>query len=264
MKSILNKDIVLVFLGSFIIVCVILYFNFRNNHSDKNVLKEFNDSGQLIGTNEYIIKDGDTIIHGKFVNYNENGIKISEGQFKNNEPYGLNKYYYQDGKLESLCYRENSKITKEITEYYPNGKVKRYIMFDPLGLEAFIVKYDEQGLTIDFEGYPVLEIYQYKIANMKQFNINKKQFLKVGDTLNYSYIIANIPNATRTFKINNIGINDSKIKRIFEKLPPNQIDVKEILVKKGKNTIRIIVDYQFKDEIVPVITDTLFFDVKVH
>lgn len=248
----------------FFIVCIVLYFNFRNSYSDKNVLKEYSPSGQLLGTNEYIIKDGDTIIHGKFVNYNENGIKISEGQFKNNEPYGLNKYYYQNGKLESLCYRENSKITKEITEYYSNGKVKRYIIFDPLGLEAFIVKYDEKGLTIDFEGYPVLEIYQYKFANMKQFNINQKQFLKVGDTLKYSYIVANIPNAKRNFTIENVGIDNAKVKRTTKKVEPCQIDVKEILTKKGKNTIRSIVKYGFNDKVTPVITDTLFFDVEVH
>lgn len=256
-----NKTITIVICAiALAIICVILYLS---KDKKKKVLKEYNSTGQLIGTNEYIVKNGDTIMHGKYVNYNERGIKISEGQFENNEPNGKNTFYYDDGKLESIHFRKNSKITEESIYYYENGNIRKVIMYDPLGLEAFIARYDEQGNLKSYDGYPQLETYQYKYANKARFNITEDQKLKVGDTLKYSYIVANIPKTKRSFKIENVGIDNAKVKRITKKIEPCQIDVKEVLTKKGKNTIRSIVKYEFNDKVTPVFTDTLSFNINV-
>lgn len=88
--------------------------------------------------------------------------------------------------------------------------------------------------------------------------------LKVGDTLKYGYIIANIPNTKRSFKIENLGIDNSKVKRTQKHILPAEIDVEEVLTKKGKNTIRSIARYEFKDNITPVYNDTLIFHVNVY
>jgi hypothetical protein len=136
-------------------------------------------------------------------------------------------------------------------------------MYDEQGKEVFIIYFDEKGAT-KYDGYFQIETYQYKFANKKQFNITKDQNLKVGDTLKYSYLIANIPNSKRIFKIENINIDNSKVKRILKYVPPAQIDVEELLTKKGKNVIRSIVQYKFNDKVTPVFTDTLYFEVKVN
>lgn len=75
-----------VFLISMILGFLILWYCLK----DKKVytLNEYSPTGRLLGTNEYIIRNGDTIMHGKFINFNDKGIKISEGQFVNDEPYG--------------------------------------------------------------------------------------------------------------------------------------------------------------------------------
>jgi hypothetical protein len=227
------------------------------------VLKEYNTSGQLIGTNEYVLRSGDTIMHGKFVNYNERGIKISEGQFVDNEPFGMCSYYDDNGNIEAIHFRKNSKITLESKFFNAEGLLEKYAMYDDFGKSAFIISFDKKGVT-KYDGYPQLEVYQYRFSNKKQYNIVEDQNLKVGDTIKYSYLVANIPNTKRNFTIENLSIDNAKVKRILKNVPPTQIDVKEVLTKKGKNTIRSIVRYEFNDNVTPVFTDTLSFDVEVY
>lgn len=249
--------IILVLLVGF--VCIYSYF--KNERI--RTLNEYSPAGKLVGTNEYVIRNGDTIMHGKFVNYNESGIKISEGQFIDNEPNGLCYYYNENGVKEVVHYRKNSQITLESTFYNEKGFIEKYVVYDDLGKSSFIITFDEKGVR-EYNGYPVLETYQYKYANKEKFNITEDQYLKAGDTLKYSYIVANIPNTKRSFIIENIGIDNAKVKRIMKNIPPTQIDVKEVVTKKGKNTIRSIVKYEFSDNVTPIFTDTLSFDVNVN
>jgi hypothetical protein len=250
-----------------IIVCVLVgytVFFFYNKSEKVYVLKEYDSKTKITGTNEYVIRDGDTIFHGKFINYNVQGTKIAEGNFINGHIKGKCFFYYDNGKIETVEYRKIDEILKESFEYYPNGKIKRYIMFDPFGLEAFIARYDEKGNLKNHEGYSLMEIYQYPIAHKEQFKIKTNQYLRVGDKLKYCYIVANIPNAKRSFKIENLSVDNSKVKRTQKNIIPNQINIEEILTKKGKNTIRSIVRYEFNDKVTPVFTDTLSFEVNVN
>lgn len=256
MKTKYKAIIIILILG---LTAICYYFKY-----DKvNTLKEYSPSGQLIGTNEYVIRNSDTILHGKFVNYNERGIKISEGQFVDNEPNGLCSYYYDNGKIKSVHFRKNSKINLESTFYNPKGFIEKYVVYDYFGNYFFTIYFDEKGAT-NYDGHFQIETYQYKYANKAKFNITKDQYLKVGDKLKYSYIVANIPNTKRSFKIENLSIDNSKVKRTQKNILPAQIDVEEVLTKKGKNTIRSIVRYEFNDKVTPVFTDTLSFDVNVN
>jgi len=258
-----NRKKVIVF-SVLLVIIIIGAIYFYNSKNTIHILKEYDSKTKITDISEYIIRDNDTIFQGKFTRYNMKGTKIAEGQFLNNEPVGKNNYFYENGRLNSVYYRKNSKITEEVTEYYPNGNVKRYVMFDPFGMETFIVRFDERGLTKNYEGYPLMEIYQYPIAHKDRFKINTKQDLKVGDTLKYSYLVAEIPNTNRSFKIENISVDNSKVKRTLVHIQPVKIEVGEVLIKKGKNTIRSIVRYEFKDKVTPVFVDTLSFDVNVN
>lgn len=258
-----RKNILIaVLLLSAIIVIVVVLICLKKDKV--YTLKEYYPNGYLKGINEYTIKNGDTIMNGKFVNYNDKGIKISEGQFLDDDVFGKCFYYYDNGSLESISFRKNKEITKETIEYYLNSNIKRYIMFDPFGMETFIARYNEDGKIKNYEGYPVIEIYQYKFSHKEKFNLTEDQYLKVGDTLKYSYLIANMPNAKRSFTIENLSVDNAKVKRITKKVEPCQLDVKEVLTKKGKNTIRSIVKYEFNDNVTPVFRDTLSFDINVN
>ncbi|WP_264543071.1 MULTISPECIES: hypothetical protein [Flavobacterium] len=229
-----------------------------------SILQEFSPSGKLVGTNEYVIRNGDTIMHGKFVNYNEQGNKIAEGQFIDGDIYGKCVYYYDNKNIKSIYYRQNSKITLESIDNYPDGKTEQYTMYANFGEPIFIIKYDKSGVIDSYKGNPQLEIYQHKVNIQTHQNEQIQNSLKVGDKLKYSYMVANIPNAKRSFTIENIGIDNAKAERILKNVPPTQIDVEEVLTKKGKNTIRSIVRYEFNDKVTPVFTDTLSFDVNVN
>ena len=137
-------------------------------------------------------------------------------------------------------------------------------MYTDFGKPLFIIKYDKKHIVDSYKGRPQLEIYQHKVDTVSRDYKQIKHFFKVGDTLKYSYIVANIPNAKRSFTIENVGIDNAKVKRITKKVEPCQIDVKEVLTKKGKNTIRSIVKYEFNDKVTPVFIDTLSFDINVN
>lgn len=248
----------------FITLAVIILLNVLFNDKKNHVLKEYSAEGKLLGTNEYVIIKGDTILQGKFINYSEKGIKTSEGQFLNNEPNGTCSYYYENGKLESVFYRKNSKINLESTYYNQNGLAYKYIMCDSLGNTRFLIKFDEKAEVKRYEGYSILPIGLYKIVNKKQYKIKKGDTLNVGDVIKHYYLLANIPHSKRTFKIQNLGTNNLKAKRIIKSKLPAEIIVEEILTKRGPNRIEIIAQYKFDDNVTPTLNKTVSFDINVN
>ncbi|KQO34614.1 hypothetical protein ASF10_02565 [Flavobacterium sp. Leaf82] len=243
---------------SWLLVC--FYFKDEKVYS----LKEYYPDTKQTDISEYIIRNGDTIFEGKFTQYNKKGKKIAEGNFVNGHIKGKSIYYFDNGIIESIHYRKNSKITEESIYNYPNGKVIKYLMYDDFGILDFLIRYDELGNIKSYEGLPIIEIYQYKIANPEEFKTKIEQHLKVGDTLKQQYLIANIPNAKRNIKIENLDIDNSKAKRTFKKTSQTGIEVKEVLIKKGINTIRAVVKYEFNDKEKTVINDTISFKIQVN
>ncbi|AUX19147.1 hypothetical protein [Flavobacterium columnare] len=162
----MTKKNKLLSLAVILLILAIINFYFYNKEEKIHILKEYSTKGNLIGTNEYIIKNGDSIFNGRFINYNERGIKISEGQFVNNEPYGICKYYYDNGKIESVYFRENSKINLESFAYYPDGKIKQYRMYSYFGAPLHTTNFDKDGVIGSYNGRPHFEIYLHKIVRI--------------------------------------------------------------------------------------------------
>lgn len=240
----------------------ILYF-VVNKSEPTLELRDYDPKLGIVSISNYVIRNGDTIFHGNFSKYNKKGIKVAEGNFTNGHLQGKCIYYYDNGKIESIEYRKKGEINEECFFYNPNGLIEKYVIYDDFGKPSFIISFDEKGVK-KYTGYPMLEVYQYRFTHQKQYNIKNKQILKVGDTLKYKYLIANIPTAKRTLKIQNISIGETKVKRIITKKPPVGIDVAEIIIKKGINKIRAIVKYDFHDKITPTLNDTVSFEVEVQ
>ncbi|MEO8235528.1 MAG: hypothetical protein ABI549_08960 [Flavobacterium sp.] len=247
----------LLFVAIFAILISVFFFKKEKVYTSN----EYNSKGQLIGVSEYVIRNNDTILNGKFVRYNEKGIKISEGQFLNDEPYGKCFYYFNDGKIESIFYRKNSKVNLECTYYDKSGLINKYILCDDVGKTTFFIKFDEKVVK-KYDGYALLPLNQCKLDNGKQKAFTLKDTLKVGDVIKYDYILANIPYAKRTFKIESEAIDNSK--RTITKKAPTRIIVEEVLTKKGLNRIKAITRYTFNDKVTPVKNDTVSFDVNVR
>ncbi|RVU89731.1 hypothetical protein EH230_13215 [Flavobacterium columnare] len=256
--------LILIFTVIVFALCLLIYNKFMTNDQKVFILKEYSSKGNLLGINEYIIRDGDTIMHGKFINYFENGNKKSEGKFINGTLNGECLYYYDNGLKESNHFQKTTEISLEATWNYPNGQLEKYAMYTDFGKPLFIIKYDKKDIVDSYKGIPQLEIYQHKVDTISRNYEQIENHFVVGDKLKYSYLIANIPNAKRSFKIENMSVDNSKVKRTLKHIEPCQWDVEEVLTKKGKNTIQSIVKYEFKDKVTPVFIDTLSFDIEVH
>lgn len=244
-------------LGSFIILFFFL------NKEKKGVIEDYNKNTGTKKTYEYVIKNSDTILHGKFNEFNKSGIKISEGTYVNNEIVGKYIHYYNDGTVETQQFKENSKKTVEGIWYNPKGQIETYAMYDDFGKPCFLMK-DMDKKVMLYKGYPLVETYQYKLVNKEKFNIKIEQHLKVGGIVKYEYLLANIPNAKKSFKIENLGLDNTKIKRTIKKTTPIKINVKEVLTRKGINTIRAVVRYDFNDKVTPALNDTVLFNIMVN
>lgn len=255
-----RKKVIVLILLVLIIGFIILYFFL--NEEKVYVLTKYDPKTKGTTSIEYVIKNGDTIFQGKYIYFNEQGNKISEGNFVNGHIKGKTINYYDNGKIESIVFHKNQEIMEEGSYYYANGMIESYIMYDDFGKSSFIISYDEKGPK-KYDGHALLEIYQYKFNHKNEYNISTDQILKVGDTLKYKYLLANIPNTKRAFKIENVGIDNKKVNRFITRKAPVEVDVKEVLTKKGINTIRAVAHYKFNDSNVPSIIDTISFRVEV-
>ncbi|MFH7016335.1 hypothetical protein [Flavobacterium sp. FlaQc-47] len=247
----------------FVVLIALIVFNIFFHDEKLRVLKEYSPEGKLLGTNEYIIRNGDTILQGKFINYNEKGIKISEGQFIDNEPKGICSYYYDNGKIKSVYYKKNSKVDLEATYYNKEGLIRKYVMCNDFSEPKFIIEFDEKTVKM-YDGYATYPVNQYKIERGKKYKINIQDTLKVGDVIKYDYLLANIPNTKRTFKIATEGIENSTVKRTITYKEPTRIVVEEVLTKRGLNRIKAITQYIFNDKATLVKNDTISFDINVN
>lgn len=164
---------------------IILFFYFKKEKVYTS--NEYSPSGKLIGTNEYVLKSNGPVAHGKFVNYNEKGIKIAEGQFVEGEINGKCIYYYDNGEIESIYYRKNSKVDLESTLYNRNGFVYKYVMFNAIGEPKFIIDFDEKAVK-KYDGYVIYPVEQSKIVKDKKYKIEIGSILKVGDVIKYKYL----------------------------------------------------------------------------
>lgn len=258
-----NKFKTVLIIAIIILLGIIMLLIFSKQ--DKHVLTRYDNHSKMTHVFEYIVKNGDTIIHGKSTKYNKKGNKIAEGKFVNNEAVGKWIYYFDNGNVEVIHYRLGNKKIAESIYNYSDGKIRKYVLYDEFKKPVFVVRFGENGNVQSYDGLPLIEIYQFKIANKEKFKLDVDQHLKVGDTLRYKYLIANIPGTRRGFKIESAGVdNNAKITRKIRNRLPMIIDVEEVLNKRGTNTISAIVQYEFSDKGKVVIKDTVSFEVDVR
>lgn len=254
------KIIVATFLiGLFIVIILFIFFKDNKTH----ILKRYYPESKEIYESEYIIRNEDTVFQGKTIIYSSKGIKIAECNFINDTLNGKYISYYDTGKIKYMKYMLNDKRKAEILWNYPNGQTEKYALFSTFKEPIFIINFDNKG-PIYYEGHVLENIYFGKFNTKKKSNSCENKCYKVGDTLIHQYLVANIPDAKRSFKIESSDINNLKIKRTITQKLPTTIEVKEVLTTKGKNTIKAVVKYEFMDNIMPPIINTLSFDINVN
>lgn len=244
------------------ILIMIVFFVFYKNEKTQ-VLKAYSSDTKNTVFTEYEIRDSDTILHGSFKRFNEKNIKIAEGKFVNNDIFGKCSYYYDDGKIEVIHYRKNSDVTLESNFYDKLGFVKSYVMHNAKGEPLFYVDFNRNKI-IKHEGIPISEEGQFVQRKGKIIEITDNEILKIGDTIQYKYIVANIPLSKKSIKFKTDNFDNSKINRKISKKMPTEIIVNEILVKKGLNRINASVKYEFEDKSINYFNYTISFDLNVE
>ena len=133
---------------------------------------------------------------GNWKKDHQNGRTRYEGQFKNNEPVGVFKYYYDNGKLSATNNHLADGVSVSHHSYHINGKIKAkgvYVMEKKDSLWQFFN--DEEILVLE-------EVYEQDVLN----GLSKSYYPKSGQPLE-----------ELTFKA---GVKDGKWLKFFENGKP--------------------------------------------
>ncbi|WP_347067849.1 hypothetical protein [Flavobacterium sp. WV_118_3] len=237
-------------------VFIILFGIFSCAKNKENIIRKFSFNDGILSEYEYVIKDGDTILHGKVNLFDINGNEIGNGIYKNGKLNGEYITYFKNGKFREIRHYENDTIVGDRIYNFENGKIRKYIYHDKKGEVAFIVRFDEKGNVQSYEGHPLVDIEYFGVKDLNS--------LKIGDTLKYGYILANIPTAKSSLRIKLLDFDNSITLRRIDSKRRNTIKVQELVVKKGKNSIRAILKNEFNDSLKTSIVDSLRFDFLVE
>lgn len=179
-------------------------------------------SGKLKTEQEFI---HDSIQHGIYKRYYENGHIEIEVPYRNNIKEGLVKAYYDTGEIESeILYKagkihgigkwyykngsleESSNFINGIRvgegfDYYKNGLIKRYLFYADTEELYYISNYDENGNSVSEEGHGIINIFI------------DKDSLRVGENLVAEFIIVIPPNTEQKFFVGALDENYNIIER---------------------------------------------------
>lgn len=243
-------------LSVFLIIssCLIL-FSCQKNDKQAKLIKYYPKENKIVEFS-YLLKGNDTIIDGEVTYYSKDRkIILGKAYYKNGLLNGRYTGYYTDGKIKQIVNYRNDTIVGDRVYNYSDGNIERYILHDDSGRVAFIVKFDNNGNVIKRQGFPLVDVE----------NIGKKTLdsLKLGDSLKYSYYLANIPTSKCSFIIKSLNFDDKKNQRRISSRKNCRITVDEKVNRVGKNSIIAKLKFEFSDSNKTIIVDSLRFDYYV-
>lgn len=201
---------------SFVLISVLfISCNSKEGVENNSVLKKtYYDNGK-IKTEEWF-KD-DTIKHGIFKKYYEDGTLGQIVNYKNNQREGEEKSYYPNGVLEYSAYNKNNKSDSVAVWYHENGNIAGKYNYLKGVFFGDQFKYDlEGGITSyyfnNIEGFTLFERYYNNGKILKDsgspfFLVYNKNELLLNEQFESILYIAIPPNCS--YKL---GINEYKNK----------------------------------------------------
>ncbi len=93
------------------------------------------------------------VLHGKYVEYFENGNIEDDTQMYYGDNHGLAKYYYENGQMKSFYTYIHGFLQGEYKRYHSNGNLKEEGIYLNHEKNGIIKKYDESGMLIRTEEY---------------------------------------------------------------------------------------------------------------
>lgn len=117
--------------------------------------------------------------NGFNVFYYPNGVKSSEGHFKNGKPDGEWKNYYLNGELKSIGRRENNKLTGKWEFYNDEGILTSEIEYKKDLKQGVEKNYSKEGFIVSVEYYDTNKL-NGPAWYYKEENLQRKVFYKDG------------------------------------------------------------------------------------
>lgn len=221
----------------------------------KNIIRKYLPSENIFTESTFILNEKDTILDGEVILYDLDSNKIGSGNYVKGKLQGIFTFYFLNKNIKEIRYYDDGIIVGDRIYNFENGKIRKYIFHDDKGEVAFIVRFTEKGNLESYEGHSLVNI-EYS---------GKKELgdLKIGDTLSYDYLLAEVPLAKNYLTIKLLDFDNSKIYRNQNERSNFRIKMKEVIAKKGKNSIRAVLKHEFNDSLKNKILDSIRFDFTV-
>lgn len=116
------------------------------------------EKNQITSLKTYKYEDRD-VLHGEYITWSDNGLKTSEGNYKNNYQEGLWTFYAY-GKLQSKGNYVKGKEQGLWKNYYKNGKIESELNWENGLKEGAFVAYDTLGNILNEGIYKADSILQ--------------------------------------------------------------------------------------------------------
>ena len=158
-------------------------------------------------------------------------------------------FYQPSGNLYCTYTMKGLQNINEEIYYYPNGKIKQYAFYNPIGEQVFLRNYDKKGLLTEEYG----NFYCYA-------NINKTK-ITIGDSVIIDFYVASPPNTYyKIFWIDKEGRHEIDE---TDTIAPYQRRL-TIIPKRASSSYRLHHEIEFYDtiqKIKEIRKDSVWFDV---
>ena len=212
--------------------------------SDLTVRKWYYEDGSLKKVQEFL---GDTIEHGTYMFYNEDGILLDSSQIKHGKFHGKRFLYYDNGSLKRVITYKNDLYRNSIS-YDVDGNIEFYRAYNYSKDMMFLAKFDNMGSIIQHQGDPIYSwVLEESYTANEIFNIE----LLVPDIPNHKVevIISDLEIPTKNAISNEIYSPDEFNRIVYTKMrTPSEMQILNLLRVRDK-----VGDL--------VITDTLVFKI---
>lgn len=131
---------------------------------ENKVIVVRNESGNVI---ERYHLNQDSLLHGEYISYNENGDTFIVSQYDNGKLNGTRTIYNENKNIEIIENYVNDSLEGKYEAFYPSGALKRTMQFESNKIVGKLYVYYESGKLIEevlmennLENGPFTEYYE--------------------------------------------------------------------------------------------------------
>jgi len=233
-----------VFKWTIIVISAFCICGCTKSGDDVTVQKWYYSNGNLKKVQEYL---HDTIEHGTYLFYNENGILIDSAQIVNDKFHGKRYLYYDNGILRKITTYKND-VYRSGLDFDFNGNLEYYSAYNYNQDLKFLVKFDSTGSIIKYEGEPI-----YSWVLEEQYPVN--------EIFSVELLVPNIPNHETKVIINDLyeTTKEKRSSKVYRPDKFNRIVYSKLRIPSEMQILNSLTISNKNDEI--IITDTLVFKI---